>query len=214
MMERREDVWLPLISYRNSLVTGGEDDRMSVNSGSSSSKTSSVRNKKGRPPLHKKRVEDENLEGTWLNRNDSIQTPGALQTPQLTSTVLRENTRQIGEQIPEHESEPGSEQDFLNKPPVAKQQINTDKHESQSEEDVSSHNSLESCSSMTQEASAWIEALSFEIEDLFNENPDCTLHRVQKFKPLLYRQICIFTSRIFSEHNSGILLIPECGILL
>lgn len=57
MMERREDVWLPLISYRNSLVTGGEDDRMSVNSGSSSSKTSSVRHKKGRPPLHKKRVE-------------------------------------------------------------------------------------------------------------------------------------------------------------
>jgi len=56
-MERREDVWLPLISYRNSLVTGGEDDRMSVNSGSSSSKASSVRNKKGRPPLHKKRVE-------------------------------------------------------------------------------------------------------------------------------------------------------------
>lgn len=56
-MERREDVWLPLISYRNSLVTGGEDDRMSVNSGSSSSKTSSVRSKKGRPPLHKKRVE-------------------------------------------------------------------------------------------------------------------------------------------------------------
>lgn len=63
MMERREDVWLPLISYRNSLVTGGEDDRMSVNSGSSSSKASSVRNKKGRPPLHKKRVE-----GWWGHR--------------------------------------------------------------------------------------------------------------------------------------------------
>uniref|UniRef100_A0A8C3IKT2 Cohesin subunit SA n=1 Tax=Chrysemys picta bellii TaxID=8478 RepID=A0A8C3IKT2_CHRPI len=94
MMERREDVWLPLISYRNSLVTGGEDDRMSVNSGSS---------KKG------------NLEGSWLNRNDTIQTPGALQTPQLTSTVLRENTRQMGEQIQEHESEHGSEQDFLHK---------------------------------------------------------------------------------------------------
>uniref|UniRef100_A0A8C0H6Q3 Cohesin subunit SA n=1 Tax=Chelonoidis abingdonii TaxID=106734 RepID=A0A8C0H6Q3_CHEAB len=115
MMERREDVWLPLISYRNSLVTGGEDDRMSVNSGSSSSKASSVRNKKGRPPLHKKRVEDESLEGSWLNRNDTIQTPGALQTPQLTSTVLRENTRQMGEQIQEHESEHGSEQDFLHK---------------------------------------------------------------------------------------------------
>ncbi|KAJ7423968.1 Cohesin subunit SA-1 [Willisornis vidua] len=113
MMERREDVWLPLISYRNSLVTGGEDDRMSVNSGSSSSKASSVRNKKGRPPLHKKRVEDESLEGSWLNRNENIHTPGALQAPQLTSTVLRENTRQMGEQIQEHESEQGSEQDFL-----------------------------------------------------------------------------------------------------
>ncbi|XP_031815644.1 cohesin subunit SA-1 isoform X2 [Sminthopsis crassicaudata] len=117
MMERREDVWLPLISYRNSLVTGGEDDRMSVNSGSSSSKASSVRNKKGRPPLHKKRVEEESLDGTWLNRNDTtIQTPGALPTPQLTSTVLRENNRQIGEQIQEHESEHGSEPDFLHNP--------------------------------------------------------------------------------------------------
>ncbi|KAJ7427866.1 hypothetical protein BTVI_01523 [Pitangus sulphuratus] len=116
MMERREDVWLPLISYRNSLVTGGEDDRMSVNSGSSSSKASSVRNKKGRPPLHKKRVEDESLEGSWLSRNENIHTPGALQAPQLTSTVLRENTRQMGEQIQEHESEQGSEQDFLHNP--------------------------------------------------------------------------------------------------
>uniref|UniRef100_A0A8B9D2G5 Cohesin subunit SA n=1 Tax=Anser brachyrhynchus TaxID=132585 RepID=A0A8B9D2G5_9AVES len=109
MMERREDVWLPLISYRNSLVTGGEDDRMSVNSGSSSSKASSVRNKKGRPPLHKKRVEGlyglyyESLEGSWLNRNENIHTPGTLQAPQLTSTVLRENTRQMGEQIQEHD---------------------------------------------------------------------------------------------------------------
>uniref|UniRef100_A0A8C0K3S0 Cohesin subunit SA n=1 Tax=Canis lupus dingo TaxID=286419 RepID=A0A8C0K3S0_CANLU len=106
MMERREDVWLPLISYRNSLVTGGEDDRMSVNSGSSSSKTSSVRNKKGRPPLHKKRVEDESLDNTWLNRTDTmIQTPGPLPAPQLTSTVLRENSRPMGEQIQEPESE-------------------------------------------------------------------------------------------------------------
>ncbi|EPY86387.1 cohesin subunit SA-1 [Camelus ferus] len=114
MMERREDVWLPLISYRNSLVTGGEDDRMSVNSGSSSSKTSSVRNKKGRPPLHKKRVEDESLDNTWLNRTDTmIQTPGPLPAPQLTSTVLRENSRPMGEQIQEPESEHGSEPDFL-----------------------------------------------------------------------------------------------------
>uniref|UniRef100_A0A8C0WNA7 Cohesin subunit SCC3/SA HEAT-repeats domain-containing protein n=1 Tax=Castor canadensis TaxID=51338 RepID=A0A8C0WNA7_CASCN len=117
MMERREDVWLPLISYRNSLVTGGEDDRMSVNSGSSSSKTSSVRNKKGRPPLHKKRVEDESLDNTWLNRTDTmIQTPGPLSAPQLTSTVLRENSRPMGEQIQEPESEHGSEPDFLHNP--------------------------------------------------------------------------------------------------
>ncbi|EHB17697.1 Cohesin subunit SA-1 [Heterocephalus glaber] len=117
MMERREDVWLPLISYRNSLVTGGEDDRMSVNSGSSSSKTSSVRNKKGRPPLHKKRVEDESLDNTWLNRTDTmIQTPGPLPAPQLTSTVLRDNSRPLGEQIQEPESEHGSEPDFLHNP--------------------------------------------------------------------------------------------------
>lgn len=56
MSERREDVWLPLISYRNSLLTGGDEDHMSVISGSSS-KTGSVRSKKGRPPLHKKRIE-------------------------------------------------------------------------------------------------------------------------------------------------------------
>lgn len=60
MSERREDVWLPLISYRNSLLTGGDEDHMSVTSGSSS-KTGSVRSKKGRPPLHKKRIEGEQL---------------------------------------------------------------------------------------------------------------------------------------------------------
>uniref|UniRef100_A0A8C4H7F2 Cohesin subunit SA n=1 Tax=Dicentrarchus labrax TaxID=13489 RepID=A0A8C4H7F2_DICLA len=91
MSERREDVWLPLISYRNSLLTGGDEDHMSVTSGSSS-KAGSVRSKKGRPPVHKKRIEEESsVEGSWLMRNDTLQTPGALQTPQLTSTVLREN---------------------------------------------------------------------------------------------------------------------------
>uniref|UniRef100_A0A4W5QPH5 STAG1 cohesin complex component n=1 Tax=Hucho hucho TaxID=62062 RepID=A0A4W5QPH5_9TELE len=96
MSERREDVWLPLISYRNSLLTGGEDgDRMSVTSGASS-KTSSIRSKKGRTPIHKsKRIEEESsVEASWLRGNDSLQTPGALTTPQLTSTVLRENPRQ------------------------------------------------------------------------------------------------------------------------
>ncbi|KAI4804678.1 hypothetical protein KUCAC02_026297, partial [Chaenocephalus aceratus] len=56
MSERREDVWLPLISYRNSLLTGGDEDLMSVTSGSSS-KAASVRSKKARPVVHKKRIE-------------------------------------------------------------------------------------------------------------------------------------------------------------
>ncbi|XP_036409818.1 cohesin subunit SA-1a [Megalops cyprinoides] len=117
MMERREDVWLPLISYRNSLLTGGDEDRLSVTSGSSSSKAGSVRSKKGRPPLHKKRIDaEESVEGSWLMRNDTLQTPGALQTPQLTSTVLRENPRQAAEHIPDQDSEPSSESDYVHNP--------------------------------------------------------------------------------------------------
>uniref|UniRef100_A0AAQ5XC13 Cohesin subunit SA n=1 Tax=Amphiprion ocellaris TaxID=80972 RepID=A0AAQ5XC13_AMPOC len=112
MSERREDVWLPLISYRNSLLTGGDEDHMSVTSGSSS-KTGSVRSKKGRPPLHKKRIEGEqtesSVEGSWMMRNDTLQTPGALQTPQLTSTVLREN--RPAEHMPDPDSERGLMED-------------------------------------------------------------------------------------------------------
>uniref|UniRef100_A0A8C1GBL4 Cohesin subunit SA n=1 Tax=Cyprinus carpio TaxID=7962 RepID=A0A8C1GBL4_CYPCA len=115
MMERREDIWLPLISYRNSLLTGGDEDRMSITSGSSSSKAGSIRSKKGRPPMHKKRIEEESVESSWMMRNDTLQTPGALQTPQLTSTVLRENPRQAAEHLPEQNSEPGSESDYVHK---------------------------------------------------------------------------------------------------
>ncbi|XP_031702862.1 cohesin subunit SA-1a [Anarrhichthys ocellatus] len=114
MSERREDVWLPLISYRNSLMTGGDEDHMSVTSGSSS-KAGSVRSKKGRLPIHKKRIEEESsVESSWLLRNDTLQTPGALQTPQLTSTVLREN--RPAEHMPDPDSEPGSENDFVHNP--------------------------------------------------------------------------------------------------
>uniref|UniRef100_A0A9J8DCJ6 Cohesin subunit SA n=1 Tax=Cyprinus carpio carpio TaxID=630221 RepID=A0A9J8DCJ6_CYPCA len=116
MMERREDIWLPLISYRNSLLTGGDEDRMSITSGSSSSKAGSIRSKKGRPPMHKKRIEEESVESSWMMRNDTLQTPGALQTPQLTSTVLRENPRQAAEHLPEQNSEPGSESDYVHNP--------------------------------------------------------------------------------------------------
>lgn len=48
-----------------------------------------------------------------MMRNDTLQTPGALQTPQLTSTVLREN--RPAEHIPDPDSEPGSENDYVHK---------------------------------------------------------------------------------------------------
>uniref|UniRef100_A0A672R8C9 Cohesin subunit SA n=1 Tax=Sinocyclocheilus grahami TaxID=75366 RepID=A0A672R8C9_SINGR len=120
MMERREDVWLPLIAYRNSLLTGGDDDRLSVTTGASStSKASTVRSKRGRPPQHKRRPEEESVEGSWVMRNDTLQTPGALHTPQLTSTVLRENPRQAADHIPDQDSsEPGSEPDYMHNPQI------------------------------------------------------------------------------------------------
>uniref|UniRef100_A0A8C1SCA5 Cohesin subunit SA n=1 Tax=Cyprinus carpio TaxID=7962 RepID=A0A8C1SCA5_CYPCA len=95
MMERREDIWLPLISYRNSLLTGGDEDRMSITSGSSTRclKVSSH----GLFCVWCRGSAEESVEGSWMIRNDTLQTPGALQTPQLTSTVLRENPRQAAD---------------------------------------------------------------------------------------------------------------------
>uniref|UniRef100_A0A8D3CU67 Cohesin subunit SA n=1 Tax=Scophthalmus maximus TaxID=52904 RepID=A0A8D3CU67_SCOMX len=54
MALQREDCWLPLISYRNSLQAGGDDDTMSVISGISS-RGSSVRSKKAKPATTSKR---------------------------------------------------------------------------------------------------------------------------------------------------------------
>ncbi|XP_061700153.1 cohesin subunit SA-1a [Syngnathoides biaculeatus] len=142
MSERREDVWLPLISYRNSLLTGGDEDHMSVTSGSSS-KTGSVRSKKGRPPLHKKRIEEESsVEGSWLMRNDTLQTPGALQTPQLTSTVLREN--RPAEHMPDPDSEPGSENDFVHNPQMQMSWLGQQKMEEVSRKDRTAMNYIKS----------------------------------------------------------------------
>lgn len=62
-------------------------------------------------------------------RNDTIQTPGGLQTPQLTSTVLRENPRQAAEHVPDQDSsEPGSEPDYIHKYTPA---LNTHLHKHQ-----------------------------------------------------------------------------------
>lgn len=59
---------------------------------------------------------DESVDGSWVMRNDTIQTPGGLQTPQLNSTVLRENPRQAAEHVPDQDSsEPGSEPDYIHK---------------------------------------------------------------------------------------------------
>lgn len=59
---------------------------------------------------------EESVEGSWVMRNDTLQTPGGLHTPQLTSTVLRENPRQAADLIPDQDSsEPGSEPDFMHK---------------------------------------------------------------------------------------------------
>ncbi|XP_011488479.1 cohesin subunit SA-1 isoform X1 [Oryzias latipes] len=142
MSERREDVWLPLISYRNSLLTGGDEDHMSVTSGSSS-KTGSVRSKKGRPPLHKRRIEEESsVEGSWMLRNDTLQTPGALQTPQLTSTVLREN--RPAEHMPDPDSEPGSENDYVHNPQMQMSWLGQQKMEEVSRKDRANMNYIKS----------------------------------------------------------------------
>lgn len=53
MALQRDDCWLPLISYRNSLQVGGDDDTMSVISGISS--RGSSRSKKSKPAAVNKR---------------------------------------------------------------------------------------------------------------------------------------------------------------
>ncbi|KAG2464145.1 STAG2 protein, partial [Polypterus senegalus] len=96
MALRREDCWLPLISYRNSLLAGGDDDTMSVISGISS-RGSTVRNKKTKPATGKRKLAEEesssSSDGTWMNREQTLQTPVMMQTPHLTSTVMREPKR-------------------------------------------------------------------------------------------------------------------------
>uniref|UniRef100_A0A674NEG5 STAG2 cohesin complex component n=1 Tax=Takifugu rubripes TaxID=31033 RepID=A0A674NEG5_TAKRU len=79
MALQREDCWLPLISYRNSLQAGGDDDTMSVMSGYSS-RGSSIRSKKTKPPAV--------TAGT-----SSMQTPVMLPSPHLTSTAMRDAKR-------------------------------------------------------------------------------------------------------------------------
>ncbi|XP_075040469.1 cohesin subunit SA-2 isoform X2 [Mixophyes fleayi] len=96
MSLRREDVWLPLMSYRNSLLAGGDDDTMSVMSGMSG-RGSSVRSKKTKPATGKRKLpeaeESSSSDSMWLNREQTMNTPVMMQTPQLTSTIMREPKR-------------------------------------------------------------------------------------------------------------------------
>uniref|UniRef100_A0A8C7H006 Cohesin subunit SA n=1 Tax=Oncorhynchus kisutch TaxID=8019 RepID=A0A8C7H006_ONCKI len=86
MALQREDCWLPLISYRNSLQAGGDDDTMSVISGYSS-RSSSIRTKKAKPASTGKR---KLTDAVWMNQEQNVQTPVMMPSPHLTSTVLRD----------------------------------------------------------------------------------------------------------------------------
>uniref|UniRef100_A0A673YE91 Cohesin subunit SA n=1 Tax=Salmo trutta TaxID=8032 RepID=A0A673YE91_SALTR len=89
MALQREDCWLPLISYRNSLQAGGDDDTMSVISGYSS-RGSSIRSKKAKPASTGKRKLPEGEDAVWMNREQNVQTPVMMPSPHLSSTVLRD----------------------------------------------------------------------------------------------------------------------------
>uniref|UniRef100_A0A8D0AUK4 Cohesin subunit SA n=1 Tax=Sander lucioperca TaxID=283035 RepID=A0A8D0AUK4_SANLU len=99
MALQREDCWLPLISYRNSLQAGGDDDTMSVVSGISS--RGSTRSKKSKPATSSKRKlpEGDSSDAVWMNREQNVQTPVMMHSPHLTSTVLRDPKKMRPEDI-------------------------------------------------------------------------------------------------------------------
>ncbi|XP_038837191.1 cohesin subunit SA-2-like isoform X1 [Salvelinus namaycush] len=99
MALQRDDCWLPLISYRNSLQAGGDDDTMSVVSGYSS-RGSSVRSKKTKAATPTATVaaakrklpeaEESSSSSTDMSwQHQSMQTPVMMPSPHLTSTMMR-----------------------------------------------------------------------------------------------------------------------------
>uniref|UniRef100_A0A8D3BLD9 Cohesin subunit SA n=1 Tax=Scophthalmus maximus TaxID=52904 RepID=A0A8D3BLD9_SCOMX len=121
MALQREDCWLPLISYRNSLQAGGDDDTMSVISGISS-RGSSVRSKKAKPATTSKRKLPEgeqfynaeenscsSSDAVWMNREQNVQTPVMMLSPHLSSTILRDPKKMRPEEnytMPEEQHPP------------------------------------------------------------------------------------------------------------
>uniref|UniRef100_A0A4W5KSL5 STAG2 cohesin complex component n=1 Tax=Hucho hucho TaxID=62062 RepID=A0A4W5KSL5_9TELE len=85
MALQRDDCWLPLISYRNSLQAGGDDDTMSVVSGYSS-RGSSVRSKKTKAATPTE-SSSSSTDMSW--QHQSMQTPVMMPSPHLTSTMMR-----------------------------------------------------------------------------------------------------------------------------
>uniref|UniRef100_A0AAX7SCD9 Cohesin subunit SA n=1 Tax=Astatotilapia calliptera TaxID=8154 RepID=A0AAX7SCD9_ASTCA len=85
MALQREDCWLPLISYRNSLQAGADDDTMSVISGISS-RGSTVRSKKSKPATASKRKLPEG-EHCWCTLVDHL-----FYLPQQPICSIRENS--------------------------------------------------------------------------------------------------------------------------
>uniref|UniRef100_A0AAR2KQQ9 Cohesin subunit SA n=1 Tax=Pygocentrus nattereri TaxID=42514 RepID=A0AAR2KQQ9_PYGNA len=92
MSLQREDCWLPLISYRNSLQAGADDDTMSVVSGVSSRGTTRSKKTKITPaPAKRKLPEGGSDAGVWMPREPTVQqTPVMMSSPHMASTVLRE----------------------------------------------------------------------------------------------------------------------------
>uniref|UniRef100_A0A8C7LBS1 Cohesin subunit SA n=1 Tax=Oncorhynchus kisutch TaxID=8019 RepID=A0A8C7LBS1_ONCKI len=95
MALQRDDCWLPLISYRNSLQAGGDDDTMSVVSGYSS-RGSSVRSKKIKAATPTATVcvfslaeESSSSSADMSWQHQSMQTPVMMPSPHLTSTMMR-----------------------------------------------------------------------------------------------------------------------------
>uniref|UniRef100_A0A8C7RST5 Cohesin subunit SA n=1 Tax=Oncorhynchus mykiss TaxID=8022 RepID=A0A8C7RST5_ONCMY len=114
MALQRDDCWLPLISYRNSLQAGGDDDTMSVVSGYSS-RGSSVRSKKTKaatPTLCVcvcvcvcvcSLVEESSSSSADMSwQHQSMQTPVMMPSPHLTSTMMRGPGDMRGEQPHPH----------------------------------------------------------------------------------------------------------------
>uniref|UniRef100_A0A671KEP8 Cohesin subunit SA n=1 Tax=Sinocyclocheilus anshuiensis TaxID=1608454 RepID=A0A671KEP8_9TELE len=80
MALQRDDCWLPLISYRNSLQTGADDDTLSVISGMSS-----------RSSARKESSCSSSDVSMWVNCEQSgPHTPVMMSSPHIVSTVLRD----------------------------------------------------------------------------------------------------------------------------